>query len=161
MNWMRASDATCLFGHLDEQAVQVRVRVRDRQLTGFAIEQEFVARGAVFHGTAQEARECSVTRRALMGKPHPHRPQLLAGELPADAQQRREPEFELMPIVLAAHAGVDQRKNETASVDELLDHALIDQRSKTRATFKNQTGIRRGEDVIEQPGLARVEFQRG
>ncbi len=59
------------------------------------------ARRAVFHLAAHEARERARDPCArLVSQAHADRFQLPAGDLPAHAHQRRQPEFDLVPIVL-------------------------------------------------------------
>jgi O-antigen/teichoic acid export membrane protein len=150
-----------LFAHVDHQAVEVRIRIQQRQLPRLAREQQFVVRGAVLDRASHESRELRVSRRTAVGQPHAFRLQLLARELAADEHQGRQPEFDLVPIVLAPHAGVTHGHADPPAPDHLLRHTFVDDGSEARtARQRVDQRVRRCQHVVEQPGAPRIELQR-
>ena len=121
-----------------------------------AAEREFISCGTELDFAAEEARE---RRDALadMDEANVGWYQANTGQLPGQAQHRRGPEFDLMPIEVPADAAVLCGEPDLSVFNTLLKGALVDDRAiPLRSAEHFHQCFRGGERVVEQANRAQV-----
>ena len=144
--------------HVHQQQVEIGIRIHHLHLQDVARKQDLVGGRAEFHRATDEARQPRLTVFAEMSEAHARRPQVTAGELSANSNQQRHPEFDLVSIGLATHADVADGQTHQAAVDELLQHAFVHHRAVACAPLEDFAQVVRGREyVVQQPGHAQLE----
>src|SRR5439155_2545011 len=95
---------------------------------------------------------------AAMDQPHARRHQTVAGELPADADQRGHEEFDLMAVEVPAHPDVVERDRDLSVISVRQGYAFIDDRAVAcRPPQSLAQRVRGCGHVVEQSDLSQLE----
>jgi hypothetical protein len=108
-----------------QKLVEKGISADDGSLSDAIGKRDVVGGGAEFNIVAEESSKLGVPRPAVR-QPHPARHKAKAGQLSTYPHQPSHPEFDLMPIQMAADPDVVERCADGFAVDAFQSNALID-----------------------------------